>query len=405
MGKALTPEGKFGVRVVVAGDQGTGKSSLIVTIATDDASPTNLPPLLPPTRLPENITIIDTSSNPEDRGKLEHELKQADVIVLTYACDEPETFNRLTTFWIPKLRQLESKIPVIIAGLIYPTNPLFDQKSETLTPRLVRALKRIFILCDQERDGVLSDAEFHDFHVKCLDSETPLGTSEIIGVKNMVKDKLPEGVDEEKNGLTLIGFLLLHALFIENGRIEATWNAIRKFGYNTDIKLSDDLIPRGIQKTLIFKREIPEDGVSKVLFGKDLLAACDIAIFVYDSSDESSWKAAAELLEDVAGHGEDTGYEMPCLIVATKSDLDQIPMSIQDSTRNPHLSIPETEDGRSRKENRLRKRSLMVVSIGAAAVAIVGLVHFARCPVLSCPKISKMKSQDALRKQVHLSDA
>ncbi|OMO96880.1 Small GTPase superfamily [Corchorus olitorius] len=633
MGKALTPEGKFGVRIVVAGDQGTGKSSLIETIATNDAPRTNLPRLLPPTRLPENIfpdnvpiTIIDTSSNPEDRGKLEQELKQADVIVLTYACDKPETFNRLTTFWIPKLRQLESKIPVIIAccklelkhdndydhvrilqqfpeienfidcsayeniqipevfyyaqrAVIHSTNPLFDQKSQTLRPKLVRALKRIFILCDHDRDGVLSDVEFHDFHVKCLDSETPLGTSEIIDVKEMVKNKLPEGVDEEKNGLTLIGFLFLHALFIENGRVDATWNALRKFGYNNDIKLSDDLIPRssfkrnpdqsvelteeaieflkgvyelfdtdldnnlryievedvfstapenpwsdvlykdaaeetaigglsleaflskwnlmtllnpvltvenliyigypnnplsatrvtrrrsvdrkkkqsgknvfqcfvfgprrsgksalinsflgkpysdsyfptadkkyavnfvehlgGIKKTLIF-REIPEDGVSKVLFGKDSLAACDIAIFVYDSSDESSWKTTAELLEDVAGHGEDTGYEMPCLIVAAKSDLDQFPMLIQDSTRvsrymgieepieissklgdfndifrrivnaaqNPHLSIPETEDGRSRKENRLRKHSLRVVSVGAAAVAIVGLVTY-----------------------------
>ncbi|OMO58971.1 EF hand associated, type-1 [Corchorus capsularis] len=157
----------------------------------------------------------------------------------------------------------------------------------------------------------------------------------------------------------------------------------------------------GIKKTLVL-REIPEDGVSKVLFRKDSLAACDIAIFVYDSSDESSWKTTAELLKDVAG------YEIPCLIVALKSDLDQIPMLIEDSTRvirymgieepieissklgdfndifrrivnaaqNPHLSILETEDERSRKENRLRKRSLMVVSIGAAAVAIVGLVTY-----------------------------
>lgn len=45
--------------------------------------------------------------SPEDRGKLGEELKQADAVVLTYACDQPETLNRLSTFWLPELRQLE----------------------------------------------------------------------------------------------------------------------------------------------------------------------------------------------------------------------------------------------------------------------------------------------------------
>lgn len=62
------PGGKTGVRIVVCGEKGTGKSSLIVTAAAD-TFPANVPPVLPPTRLPEDfypdrvpITIIDTSS-------------------------------------------------------------------------------------------------------------------------------------------------------------------------------------------------------------------------------------------------------------------------------------------------------------------------------------------------------
>ena len=51
------------------------------------------------------------------------------------------------------------------------------------------------------------------------------------------------------------------------------------------------------------------------------------------SSDESSWKRATELLVEVAGHGEDTGFEVPCLIVAAKDDLDSFPLAIQHSTR------------------------------------------------------------------------
>ncbi|KAA3468680.1 mitochondrial Rho GTPase 1-like [Gossypium australe] len=610
MAKSSNPEGKTGVRIVVAGDRGTGKSSLIVTAAAE-TFPTNVPRLLPPTRLPEDfypdrvpITIIDTSSNPEDRGKLAEELKRADAVVLTYACDQPETLNRLSTFWLPELRQLEVKVPVIVVGckldlrddqqqvsleqvmspimqqfreietciecsaykhiqipevfyyaqkaVLHPTGPLFDQETQTLKPRCVRALKRIFILCDHDRDGALSDAELNNFQVKCFNA--PLQPSEIIGVKRVVQDKLVEGVNER--GLTLTGFLFLHALFIEKGRLETTWTVLRKFGYNNDIKLSDDLIPYssfkrapdqdnnlrpievedvfstapenpwndapykdaaektalgglsldaflsewtlmtlldparslenliyigypgdsssairitrrrrldrkkqqsernvfqcfvfgpanagksalmnsflgrpyldsysptadeqyavnavelpgGIKKTLVL-REIPEDGVSKLLSSKESLAPCDIAVFVYDSSDESSWKRATELLMDVAGHGEDTGYEVPCLIVAAKDDLDSFPMAIQNSTRvsqdmgieapipissklsdfnnifrrivnaaeHPHLSIPETEAGRSRKQyHRLINRSLMVVSVGAA-VAIVGFAAY-----------------------------
>jgi hypothetical protein len=48
---------------------------------------------------------------------------------------------------------------------LYPTAPLFDKESQTLKPRCARALKRIFILCDRDRDGALSDAELNDFQV------------------------------------------------------------------------------------------------------------------------------------------------------------------------------------------------------------------------------------------------
>lgn len=210
-----------GVRIVVAGDRGTGKSSLIVTAAAD-TFPTNVPPLLPPTRLPDDkypdripVTIVDTSSSLENRGKLAEELQLADAVVLTYACDQPATLDRLSTFWLPELRRLEVKVPVLLVGckldlrdeqyklsleqvmspimqqfreietciecssikhiqirevfyyaqkaVLHPTAPLFDQEAQTLKPRCVRALKRIFILCDQDRDGALNDAELNDF--------------------------------------------------------------------------------------------------------------------------------------------------------------------------------------------------------------------------------------------------
>ncbi|KAB1202211.1 Mitochondrial Rho GTPase 1 [Morella rubra] len=630
------------------------------------------------------IEHVKRLSGVEDDDKVAEELKRADAVVFTYACDEPTTLDRLSTFWLPKLRKLEVKVPVIVVGckldlrdenqqvsleqvmspimqqfreietciecsalkqiqipevfyyaqkaVLHPTGPLFDQETQTLKPRCVRALKRIFILCDHDRDGALSDAELNDFQVKCFNA--PLQPSEIVGVKRVVAEKLSEGVNER--GLTLTGFLFLHALFIEKGRLETTWTVLRKFGYNNDIRLSEDLIPasfkrapdqlkaishpdsimcmdnitiykpylppipveilksvelsneaieylRGIfelfdcnaegalrpreiddifstaaesdalwltkpplkivyspldvwytslaspwdkapyldavernafgglsldgflsewalmtlldpawsmenliyigytgdplsgfrltrrrrvdrkkqqtdrnvfqcfvfgpkkagksallssflgrnfadnytstteelyavnvvdqpggtKKTLVL-REIPEDGVCKLLSDKESLAACDVAVFVHDSSNAFSWERATELLIEVASHGEDTGFEVPCLIVAAKDDRDSFPQAIQESTRvsqdmgieapipisvklgdlnnvfrrivsvaeHPHLSIPETEAGRSRKQyHRLINRSLVFFSVGAA-VAIVGLAAY-----------------------------
>lgn len=43
-------------------------------------------------------------------------------------------------------------------------------------------------------------------------------------------------------GLTLPGFLFLHALFIERGRLETTWAVLRKFGYNNDLLLDPELL-------------------------------------------------------------------------------------------------------------------------------------------------------------------
>lgn len=51
------------------------------------------------------------------------------------------------------------------------------------------------------------------------------------------------------------------------------------------------------------------------------------------SSYEQSWKRTTELLLKVASHGEATGYEVPCLIVAAKDDLVPHMEALQESTR------------------------------------------------------------------------
>lgn len=109
----------LGLRVVVVGDPGTGKSSLIIALTTEQF-PEYVPGVIPPTCLPANyfphsvpITIIDTASargsgcSPEQKAKLLAECKVADAVVLTYACDQPATLEGLGSFWLPELRRLQ----------------------------------------------------------------------------------------------------------------------------------------------------------------------------------------------------------------------------------------------------------------------------------------------------------
>ncbi|KAL8236270.1 hypothetical protein R6Q59_017351 [Mikania micrantha] len=620
------------VRVVVVGDPATGKSSLISAAATD-TFPETVSPVLPPTVLPAEyypdgipVTIIDTSSSLEDKSKVEEELQRADALVLTYACDQPETLVNLQNYWLPEIRRLKVTVPVIVVGcmldlrdehfpinlermmgpimqqfneietciecsaanlvevaevfyyaqkaVLHPTAPLFDQESQTLKPRCIRAMKRIFILSDLDKDSVLNDSELNHFQVKCFNA--PLNPNETEDVKRVVRDNLPKGINHL--GLTLDGFLYLHSLFIAKGRLETTWTVLREFGYNDDLELLKEKLPvpsakapdqsvelttealdflkgifslfdsnkdgaledfeldelfstapespwdedpykdsmertelgnvtlsgflsqwdlmtlldppqslayllylgytgdlsrafrvtrkrsldfkkqhtdrrvfqcflfgpknagksalltsfvgrpfqdnytltnnqcytvntvdqlQGNEKTLLL-HEIQERDVKELLSCNNSLAACDVAVFVYDSSDEYSLKRASKLLMEVARKGEDSGYSVPCLLIATKNDLNLYPMAIKDSemvcqvmkinapirvsvkekhmnnifqkivttAQQCHLSVPETEHGRNKKRyQQLVNRSLILASVGAA-VAIIAMAAY-----------------------------
>ncbi|KAE8668861.1 hypothetical protein F3Y22_tig00112285pilonHSYRG00566 [Hibiscus syriacus] len=65
------------------------------------------------------------------------------------------------------------------------------------------------------------------------------------------------------------------------------------------------------------------------------------------------------------------GVEAPIPISSKLSDFNNIFRRIVNAAEHPHLSIPETESGRSRKQyHRLMNRSLMFASVGAAVVVV-----------------------------------
>ncbi|KAL5136635.1 Mitochondrial Rho GTPase 2 [Glycine soja] len=494
----------------------------------------SVPPVLPPTRLPRNLfpdsvplTLIDTPSSLAKQGTRNEELKLADTVVLTYACDEPVSFERVTTYWLPELHKLEVKAPVIVVGCkldLRDENQLVSL--ESLTTHIMKQFTEV-VTCVECSAATL-------YQVRCFNA--PLQPFEVANIKTIVEQKVPEGVNSI--GLTFPGFIYVHNLFLKKGRTETLWAVLRKFEYDNDLKLRDDFLPvpskqasdqdrylrpaevdklfdiapespwndapykdaaektdmgyislngfllanliyigyngnpaealrvtrrrsvdrkkqtternvfqcyvfgskhagksalmysllgrpfsnnytpttveqyaanvielKGVTRKILILREIPEDGLLQFLSNQDCLAACDVAVFVYDSSDEYSWKKSRDLLEKVVRQGELTGYRTPCLLIAAKDDLAPVPRTVLDSVKvtqalgikapihvsmklgdssnvynkivnaaeHPHLSIPETETARRKKQhNQLLHHSLIFALVGAA-MAVAGL--------------------------------
>lgn len=64
----------------------------------------------------------------------------------------------------------------------------------------------------------------------------------------MVQEHAAGGVRDA--GLTEAGFLYLHTIFIQRGRLETTWTVLRKFGYAEDLRLTESfLAPRYIHSS------------------------------------------------------------------------------------------------------------------------------------------------------------
>ncbi len=73
---------------------------------------------------------------------------------------------------------------------------------------------------------------------RCFDA--PLQLQELEGIKVMVQGYNRDAVRD--NGLTEAGFLLLHTIFIQRGRLETTWTVLRKHGYAEDLRLSETFL-------------------------------------------------------------------------------------------------------------------------------------------------------------------
>ncbi|KND04037.1 small GTP-binding protein domain [Spizellomyces punctatus DAOM BR117] len=344
------------VRILLVGDEQVGKSTLITSLIKETFVP-NIQHVVPEVTIPpewtrEKVTtrIVDSSPRPENREQLDTEVRRADVICIVYAINKPETFAHVGDFWLPYIRKLGRNVPVVLVGnkidvrgkditnealeeqimpimnefkevetcvecsakqplnvsevfyfaqkaVLHPTAPLYDSREHTLKPACIEALRRIFKLCDLDKDGILNDEEINEFQTKCFGA--PLQRQELESVKEVVRENEVEGVVD--NGLTEIGFLFLHTLFIQRGRLETTWTVLRRFGYGDDLSLREEFLCPPYEITPGGSVELSSDGYK---FFIDLFQT-------FDQDKDGALKEAelAELFSTAPGNPwESTGF-------------------------------------------------------------------------------------------------
>lgn len=146
-----------------------------------------------------------------------------------------------------------------------------DAKTHGLTRRCASALTRAFHAADVDGDGALSDDELRAYQRRCFGVELP--ARELEGIKAVLRSRAravdgalnrrerePEDVREDERGdgreggrvdadgregavgsgeegVTLSGFLFLHALFVERRRAGTVWTALRAHGYDENVRL------------------------------------------------------------------------------------------------------------------------------------------------------------------------
>ncbi|GAA6013790.1 hypothetical protein JCM11491_005100 [Sporobolomyces phaffii] len=294
------------VRVCLVGDEGVGKSTIISSLIKESFVRLAPRTVLPEVTIPPSVTpghdvttvIVDTSPRQNDRNHLVNEIRKAHVVAIVYAVDDPTSFDRVPTYWLPTIRSLGVNVPVILIGnkidrrdapnhaplsnqqleddvvpimqeykevetcvecsallalnisevfffaqnaVLHPTAPLYDTRAHVLKPACVAALARMFRLVDRDKDGRLSSDELNDFQTLVFDA--PLQARELEGVRAVVDEMTNgTGIDPTDGGITEHGWLALHTFFVQKGRLETTWRALRCFGYGEDLALREEFL-------------------------------------------------------------------------------------------------------------------------------------------------------------------
>lgn len=98
------------VRILLVGDAGVGKTSLILSLVSEEY-PEEVPPRAEEITIPANVTpeqvptsIVDFSSVEQSEEALGVEINKAHVVCIVYAVNDDDSLDRITSHWLPLVR-------------------------------------------------------------------------------------------------------------------------------------------------------------------------------------------------------------------------------------------------------------------------------------------------------------
>lgn len=297
------------VKILLVGDEGVGKSSLISAYISQHF-PQEVPPVMTDAIIPPDstsndvcVTIMDSSSHPNDREVLRRKIIAADSLIVVYDVTRPETFDSLANFWLPLIKDLSADQykPVILLGtktdllleeqdtqplnalllafsfvvncwncsavniqnldtvfflaelfVNYPLSFIFDVSEEEFTPAVRRAFLRIFRIFDLDGDNLLCDSELSDMQLRCFDDL--INTDELTALKHLVSRNVPGGV--VKNGVTFEGFVGLIKMHVFDHQYQIPWLILRTFNYDDSLNIQVSIFANTICMSWMCRRMI-----------------------------------------------------------------------------------------------------------------------------------------------------
>ncbi|VDN55929.1 unnamed protein product [Dracunculus medinensis] len=274
-------QNKADVRIILIGEHGVGKTSLIMSLLEDefcDQVPSRIDNVFIPADVTPDrvVTSIHDYSSEQSFEELQREILEANVICIVYSVQDQSTIEKVTSYWLPLVKRIlnteKTICPVILVGnksdetssskhmekfeeidtciecsaktmknvseifyfaqkaVIYPSHPLYLPQERELTKKCKRALIRIFKLCDNDNDGLLNDEELNHFQMFVFVLANDFNAS-------------------------FCSFYYRKLI----GRQETTWRVLRRFGYDNEIELAVDYlhpplkVPKGCSIELTYE--------------------------------------------------------------------------------------------------------------------------------------------------------
>lgn len=321
------------------------------------------PPVKIPSELCQNdcsVTIIDTwyRRGLETDENIKEELAKADVVLLVYDLSKPDTIDRLRSFWCEFVTK-HSEAPIVLVGnkadqkpnipcesledimrslafefkqcemiiecsaisgmnltevytcaqkvVLFPTSPLYNSISKTLTPQFKKALSLIFRRCDKDKDFHLSDREVILMHADIF--HTQLTEDDVDRIKEVIKQEFPEGVTDL--GITLQGFFHLQKMMILRLKINVSWILLRHFGFDDNLKLNIEFVLKKTNEqsvelsraAILYLQKVYEQYTSENLMKfdefKTVFEAASSPPWDTTNLDPSSWREIYEIVPTI----------------------------------------------------------------------------------------------------------